>query len=104
MADKNQNLELYLKTLSSIKGELSEPTRSHLTEERLHQLAVSILDGTVFEIIKELEEIQALTEEQLLQQRMKVSTVVSLYGVILLAGHWNDFHISCIVYPIRVFL
>ena len=100
MADKNQNLELYLKTLSSIKGELSEPTRSHLTEERLHQLAVSILDGTVFEIIKELEEIQALTEEQLLQQRMKVSK----YGVISPCGTKNDFHISCIVYPIRVFL
>lgn len=72
MADKNQNIELYLKTLNSIKEELSEPMRSHFTEERLHQLAASLLDGTVFEIIKELEEIQALTEEQLLQQRMKV--------------------------------
>ena len=74
MAEKNSpSLEEYLKTLDSIKGEFSEPVSSHLTEARLSQLASSLLDGTVYEIIKELEEIQALTEEQLLQQRMKVS-------------------------------
>ncbi|KAI6657767.1 Protein DGCR6L [Oopsacas minuta] len=74
MTENSPKLDQYLKTLNSIKGELSEPISSHLTEERLYQLATSLLDGTVFEIIKELEEIQSLTEEQLLQQRMKVAT------------------------------
>ena len=73
MAEKNSpSLEQYLTTLNAIKPELSEPVSTHLTEERLLQLANSLLDGTVFEIIRELEQIQALTEEQLLQQRMKV--------------------------------
>ena len=74
MAEKSTpSLEQYLQTLNSIIPELSDPVRSHLTQERILQLANSLLDGTVFEIIRELEEIQALTEEHLLQQRMKVS-------------------------------
>ena len=74
MAETNSaKLDIYLKTLNRIRTELSEPLGSYLTEERLHQLASSLLDGTVFEIVKELEEIQSLTEEQLLQERMKVT-------------------------------
>lgn len=38
----------------------------------MNTIATSLLDGTVFEIVKGLEDIQQLTERNLLNRRMKV--------------------------------
>jgi hypothetical protein len=43
-----------------------------MSAEVLSKLASSLLDGTVFQIVRELEEIQQLKERNLLNGRMKM--------------------------------
>ena len=45
--------------------------QSKMPDSKVRELAVSLLDGTVFEITKELEEIQQLNERSLLNRRMR---------------------------------
>ncbi|EDO46661.1 predicted protein [Nematostella vectensis] len=46
--------------------------KGKFTYDVLADVATSLLDGTVFEIVKGLEDIQQLTERNLLNKRMKV--------------------------------
>ena len=46
--------------------------KKKITYDVMTQLAQSLLDDTVFEIVKGLEDIQQLTERNLLNRRMKV--------------------------------
>ena len=43
-----------------------------MTSEIINSLALSLMDGTVFEIVRGLEDIQQLTERNLLNKRMKL--------------------------------
>lgn len=43
-----------------------------MTSEVINSLALSLMDGTVFEIVRGLEDIQQLTERNLLNKRMKL--------------------------------
>ena len=56
---------------------------SQFNEDGVKELAYSLEDGSIFEIVKELEEIQQLNERSLLNQRIKVSHFV---GVVLLSS------------------
>lgn len=47
-------------------------TKSKLTFDILSAIATSLLDGTVFDIVRGLEDIQQLTERNLLNKRMKL--------------------------------
>ena len=46
-----------------------------MSSDVIYDLATSLLDGTVFEIVRELEEIQQILERDLLNRRMKVVNV-----------------------------
>ncbi len=46
--------------------------RLKMTDEKMWELAHSLLDDTVFDIVQELEDIQSLSERELLHKRMKV--------------------------------
>ena len=43
-----------------------------MTADVIRTLAESLLDGTVFEIVRGLEDIQQMTERNLLNKRMKL--------------------------------
>ena len=47
---------------------------SQLTNDFIMETCLSLQDGTVFDIVKELEEIQQLNERSLLNRRMKVKS------------------------------
>ena len=43
-----------------------------MTSDVINSLALSLMDETVFEIVQRLEEIQQMTEKDLLKKRMKL--------------------------------
>ena len=47
-----------------------------ITEKHLLDLAACLVDGTVFDIVRELEEIQQLNERSLLNKRVKVADYI----------------------------
>ena len=53
---------------------LSSLLHTQLTNDYVMEICLSLQDGTVFDIVKELEEIQQLNERSLLNRRMKVKT------------------------------
>lgn len=67
-----QLMELFLSKLKQFREELPASMQSKMPDSRFRELAMSLLDGTVFEIVKELEDIQQLSERSLLNKRMKV--------------------------------
>lgn len=62
----------YYVNLQRMRGELPLPVQSKVPDSQLLKLACSLVDGTVFDIVRELEEIQQLNERSLLNRRMKV--------------------------------
>lgn len=66
-----ERLQRYHAKLRVMRDQLSEEYRDRLNERGLEEIASSLLDGAVFEIVKELEEIQQLNERSLLSKRMK---------------------------------
>lgn len=68
-------LESYFSSLVRYRDELaaSPPSacRAAITDAGLRELAACLLDGTVFDIVGELEEIQQLSERSLLNRRIK---------------------------------
>ncbi len=70
--EAQQRLGVYLTKLKLFRGELPAAFQARLTDTQLKELAISLLDGTVFEITKELEDIQLLSERSLLNKRMRV--------------------------------
>lgn len=50
--------------------------RLQITEKHLLDLASCLVDGTVFDIVRELEEIQQLNERSLLNKRVKVAVTL----------------------------
>eukprot|EP00794_Sanderia_malayensis_P000334 gene334-966_t len=75
----NINQELDSKKLNDTLRRLQKMTmdlpgmyKKRLTYDILTELAKSLLDDTVYEIVKGLEEIQQISERSLLQKRMKV--------------------------------
>ena len=58
--------------LKQFRDKLPGHLHAKLSNSQLKELAYSLVDGTVFEIIRELEDIQKLTERSLLKKRMEV--------------------------------
>lgn len=63
---------IYQARLCEMRSKLPAVFRSELADTSLAELATALLDGTVFEIVGELEEIQQLNERSLLSRRMRV--------------------------------
>ena len=70
-ADSDPRASFYLSWLLTYRDALPLPIQSRMTESKLQELATCLVDGTVFEIVKELEEIQQLNERAFLNRRMK---------------------------------
>ena len=64
--------DYYYEKLRRMRNELPLTVRSKVPDAQLHNLAGALVDGTVFDIVRELEEIQQLNERSLLSRRMKV--------------------------------
>ena len=64
--------DYYYEKLRRMRNELSLTARSKVPDGQLYKLACALIDGTVFDIVRELEEIQQLNERSLLNRRMKV--------------------------------
>ncbi len=70
--EAQQTLKLFFAKLRQFRDELPAAIQPKLSDTQLRELAISLLDGTVFEITKELEDIQLLSERSLLNKRMRV--------------------------------
>ena len=64
--------DLYYRKLKIFREQLPSNLMSKLSSHQLRDLAGSLLDGTVFAIVGELEDIQKETERLLLKKRMEV--------------------------------
>ena len=71
-AEARKKFELFLSNLCKYRESLPSSLRHRATDAQMRELALSLLDDTVFEIVQELEDIQSLSERQLLNKRMKV--------------------------------
>ena len=60
-----------------------------MTADVINSLALSLMDGTVFEIVRGLEDIQQLTERNLLNKRMKLINSQKGWCVVHHIGHKN---------------
>ncbi|KAJ6633765.1 hypothetical protein lerEdw1_014305 [Lerista edwardsae] len=63
-----------LSELQALVKDLPSSSQQRLSYTTLSDLALALLDGTVFEIVQGLLEIQHLTERNLLNQRLKLHT------------------------------
>ena len=73
LSDESQyTLDLFYQKLCHYRTQLPANVQQKLTKSDLKELSQALLDGTVFEIVKELEDIQQLSERDLLNKRIKV--------------------------------
>ena len=70
--EDKQTFETFYLKLKQLRDRLPSTFHAKLVDSQLKDLALSLLDGTVFEIVKELEDIQQLSERAYLNKRMKV--------------------------------
>ena len=70
--DEKQKMSFFVFQLKQFREEIPPAYQAKLSDARLRELSLSLLDGTVFEIVRELEDIQQLKERSLLNKRMKV--------------------------------
>ncbi len=64
--------DLFYKRLSQYRAQLPSTLQQKMSTADLKELAEALLDGTIFEIVKELEDIQQFKERALLNNRLKV--------------------------------
>lgn len=67
-----KRFDVFIKSLHKYRDALSPSLKLKMSDRDMKELAMSLLDDTVFDIVQELEDIQSLTERQLLNKRMKV--------------------------------
>lgn len=72
LPEESQKLDLFYHRLCQYRDTLPASLHAKITNTQLHRLAECLIDGTVFEIVRELEDIQQLSERALLNKRMKV--------------------------------
>lgn len=70
--DSRSKYDHFIRHLFKYREGTPPAIRPKLADYQLRDLARSLLDDTVFEIVQELEDIQTLRERQLLNRRMKV--------------------------------
>ena len=71
-ASQQERQRHYTTRLCEMRDQLSPVFKAMLSDTSMSELAAALMDGTVFEIAKELEEIQQLNERSLLGKRMKI--------------------------------
>ena len=63
--------ELFYRNLCKYREALAPNLKQKVSDAQMRELALSLLDDTVFDIVQELEDIQSLSERKLLNKRMK---------------------------------
>lgn len=76
-----------LNELQNMARELPQKYQQRLPYELLSSLAHALLDGTVFQIVQDLKEIQYITERQLFERRMKTININKTLRQELLKKH-----------------
>ena len=88
--ESHYSYEVFYRKLCQYRGQLPSAVHQRITKEVCKELAMSLLDGTVFEIVKELEDIQQLSERALLNKRMKVVSGHKTQKVALSKKHKHE--------------
>ena len=88
--DADPRCTFYYSQLLAYRDALPLPVQSRMTESKLRELATCLVDGTVFEIVKELEEIQQLNERAFLNRRMKLVSAQKAQRGILSKKHAEE--------------
>ena len=70
--ESQRKCELFHRNLCKYRDTLAPNLKLKMPDTAMKELALSLLDDTVFDIVQELEDIQSLSERQLLNRRMKV--------------------------------
>ena len=70
--EERHKYDFYYRKLKVFRDQLPSHLTTKLSSHLLRDLTSSLLDGTVFAAVGELEEIQRLTERSLLKSRMEV--------------------------------
>ncbi|XP_002167089.1 protein DGCR6 isoform X1 [Hydra vulgaris] len=82
-----RKLETYISSLQKMIRPLSSEFKKKLSYDVICQLAHAILDGTVFEIVKGLQDIQFITEKNLYTQRTKLLEEHKMKKIAMLKRH-----------------
>ncbi|XP_075070823.1 protein DGCR6 [Mixophyes fleayi] len=90
-----------LSELQSLVKDLSSSCQQRLSHTILSDLALALIDGTVFEIVQGLLEIQHLTEKNLYNQRVKLHAEHKALKQDLLRRH-KDAQQSCKAHNVHV--
>ena len=85
-----QKLDLYYQKLCQYRDALPSHLHAKMTNKELHRLAECLIDGTMFEIVRELEDIQQLSERALLNKRMKVVSAQKAKKVEMMKKHSEE--------------
>lgn len=72
VAKRQEQQYHFLSQLQNLVKDLSSSCQQRLSYDILSNLALALIDGTVFEIVQGLLEIQHLTEKNLYNQRLKL--------------------------------
>lgn len=70
--ESQRKLHVFYTNLCSYRDALAPNLKMKMSDQKMRDLAHSLLDDTVFDIVQELEDIQSLCERRLLHKRMKV--------------------------------
>lgn len=85
--EEAERLDLYYQKLCQYRDTLPANLHARLPNSELRQLAECLVDGTMFEIVRELEDIQQLSERALLNKRMKVVSAQKTKKVEMVKRH-----------------
>ncbi len=70
--ESRRKYEVFFRNLCKYREALASNVKLKMQDRDMKELSLSLLDDTVFDIVQELEDIQSLSERQLLNKRMKV--------------------------------
>ena len=85
--EEAEKLDLYYQKLCQYRDSLPANLHARMPNSELRQLAECLVDGTMFEIVCELEDIQQLSERALLNKRMKVVSAQKTKKVEMMKRH-----------------
>jgi len=98
LQSSNSKVNNFIKRLQKMVRELPSCYKRKVTYDVICQLAESLIDDTVFEIAKGLEDIQQLSETNLLNKRMKIlSDQKGIRFLTLLTNHLHNFCFANII-------
>ena len=91
MSDEaRKKYDLFFTQLCKYRDALPTNLKNRMTISSMKELAMSLLDDTVFDIVQELEDIQSLSERKLLNKRMKVVGQHKMMKLELAKKHKED--------------